>query len=526
MSERDADGDVMVKWYRNRIAQPTTNDEVYGYWLFVFGILLGILGILLYLTSYPDPGSITGEGGIALAAISLVLVMIGPVVRLPLRRTATLVSYAGALVALLAVVWFLLEYPGWRDSGMASPIITLYAFGLVLIAVGAALVPVISTRVVPPEGEAVEESDTESDPIAEPEPEADPVPVDEESADEEPVAEQPQESKARFELYEDRGGKWRWRLRHRNGNIIASGGQGYSSRQKARQGLGSVQRNAPGAETIQQEKEVEEPEEPADAPYPPGESQGTFDVYEDAAGEYRWRLVHRNGNIIADSGEGYTDQDEAEEAVERVQGYVGEAGYLRIDPAAFEVYRDAADEWRWRLLHRNGEILADCGEGYSQRTSAQDGIGSVRRLIGDEDAVEIFEDDAGEWRWRLVAENDEIVADGGEGFASERGARDSVRRVREYAPEADALDYTDAAFELYEDNAGEYRWRLVHENGNIMGDSGEGYASRTGAINGIQSVKRNAPNGEVALPGEEIDLAEGEGPDAGEGDGDETADDE
>jgi len=511
MSETEADGDVMVRWYRNRIAQPTTNDEVYGYWLFVFGILLGILGILLYLTSYPNPGSITGESGIALAAISLVLIMIGPVVRLPLRRTATLVSYAGALVGLLAVVWFLLEYPGWRASGMASPIITLYAFGLVLIAVGAALVPVISTRVVPPEGEAVED-DVVDEPVDEPvdeaavaEPEPEPVPADE-----------PQASKARFELFEDRGGKWRWRLRHRNGNIIASGGQGYSSRQKARQGLQSVQKNAPGAELIQQEKEVEEPEEPADAPYPPGESQGTFDVYEDAAGEYRWRLVHRNGNIIADSGEGYNDQDEAENAVERVQGYVSEAGYLRIDPTAFEVYRDAADEWRWRLLHRNGEILADCGEGYSQRTSAQDGIESVRRLIGEEDAVEIFEDDAGEWRWRLVAENDEIVADGGEGFASERGARDSVKRVRGYAPEASALDYTDAAFELYEDRAGEFRWRLRHENGRILGDSGEGYASRTGAINGIQSVERNAPNGEVALPGEAIELDEGDGPDAGE----------
>jgi uncharacterized protein YegP (UPF0339 family) len=515
MSETEAEGDVMVRWYRNRIAQPTTNDEVYGYWLFVFGILLGILGILLYLTSYPDPGSITGEGGIALAAISLVLVMIGPVVRLPLRRTATLVSYAGALVALLAVVWFLLEYPGWRDSGMASPIITLYAFGLVLIAVGAALVPVISTRVVPPEGEAPDEEVADETGIEDLEPEA--VPADDEPVDEEPVADQPQESKARFELYEDRGGKWRWRLRHRNGNIIASGGQGYSSRQKARQGLQSVQKNASGAELIQQEREVEEPEEPADAPYPPGESQGTFDVYEDAAGEYRWRLVHRNGNIIADSGEGYTDQDEAEDAVERVQGYVGEADYLRIDPTAFEVYRDAADEWRWRLLHRNGEILADCGEGYSERTSAQDGIESVRRLIDEEDAVEIFEDAAGEYRWRLVAENDEIVADGGQGFASERGARDSVKRVRQYAPEASALDYTDAAFELYEDNAGEYRWRLRHENGNIMGDSGEGYASRTGAINGIQSVKRNAPNGEVALPGEAVDLAEGAGPDAGEG---------
>ena len=55
-------------------------------------------------------------------------------------------------------------------------------------------------------------------------------------------------SKATFELYEDAGGQWRWRLVHTNGNIVADCGHGYSSKQKARQGLGSVTQNAPGAE--------------------------------------------------------------------------------------------------------------------------------------------------------------------------------------------------------------------------------------------------------------------------------------
>jgi uncharacterized protein YegP (UPF0339 family) len=30
-----------------------------------------------------------------------------------------------------------------------------------------------------------------------------------------------------------------------------------------------------------------------------------FEMYRDAAGEYRWRLRHDNGNVIAESGEGY-----------------------------------------------------------------------------------------------------------------------------------------------------------------------------------------------------------------------------
>ena len=54
-----------------------------------------------------------------------------------------------------------------------------------------------------------------------------------------------------------------------------------------------------------------------------------------------------------------------------------------------------------------------------------------------------------------------------------------------------------ATFELYEDKAGEYRWRLRHENGNIIADSGEGYTSKANAENGIESVKENAPDAPI-----------------------------
>ena len=49
-----------------------------------------------------------------------------------------------------------------------------------------------------------------------------------------------------------------------------------------------------------------------------------------------------------------------------------------------------------------------------------------------------------------------------------------------------------ATFELYTDKAGEYRWRLRHQNGNIIADSGEGYTTKASAINGIESVKENS----------------------------------
>jgi uncharacterized protein len=49
-----------------------------------------------------------------------------------------------------------------------------------------------------------------------------------------------------------------------------------------------------------------------------------------------------------------------------------------------------------------------------------------------------------------------------------------------------------AKFETYKDKSGEYRWKLVHTNGQIMAISGEGYKAKVNALNGIKSVKENA----------------------------------
>ena len=48
-----------------------------------------------------------------------------------------------------------------------------------------------------------------------------------------------------------------------------------------------------------------------------------------------------------------------------------------------------------------------------------------------------------------------------------------------------------AKFELYKDKAGEFRFRLKAGNGETI-LTGEGYSSKDGALNGIESVKKNA----------------------------------
>ncbi len=51
-------------------------------------------------------------------------------------------------------------------------------------------------------------------------------------------------------------------------------------------------------------------------------------------------------------------------------------------------------------------------------------------------------------------------------------------------------------FELYTDKKGEYRFRLKAGNGEVIAVS-EGYTSKASALNGIESVRRNAADGKV-----------------------------
>ena len=51
-------------------------------------------------------------------------------------------------------------------------------------------------------------------------------------------------------------------------------------------------------------------------------------------------------------------------------------------------------------------------------------------------------------------------------------------------------------FEVYTDKAGEYRFRLKARNGEIIATS-EGYKTKNSCLNGVESVKKNAPEAEI-----------------------------
>ncbi|MFB6220666.1 MAG: DUF1508 domain-containing protein [Halolamina sp.] len=538
MATEQSSDSTLRETYRTRIGEPHTDDEVTGYWLFVLGLVLGFLSILLFLGSSPRGGM--REAAIVFGGLGLILLLVGPTLRLPLRDTATRAVYAGAAIAAVGVLYFVTVFPdSWPVATGDATVITLYALGIGIIGVGAVLVPLLSRtseeevsalrRELLEMGETLEDTAADEADLAEvvadlraaladtQADEADLAALVDElrresadvQADEADLAAQLRslrDSQARFELYEDNSGEHRFRLRHRNGNIIATSGEGYTRRHNAQKGMESVRRNALGASVLRIEAEEELAEE-GEAFEPPAEteSQTTFELYEDTDGDYRWRLRHDNDNIVADSGQGYTRKRDAQQAIDRVQEYAGPGEYLRVDPVGFEIYRDADGKWRWRLLHRNGNILADGGQGYSRRRDARRAVDRIREDIDDLE-FEQYEDDAGDYRWRLTSPNGQIVADSGEGYASEAGVEDAIERVTEYAPEADALDIGWAAFEVFEDASGDYRWRLRHRNGNIMADGGQGYAEKSGAEDAVDSFKLNAPGAEME-PAEDAEAA-------------------
>ena len=54
----------------------------------------------------------------------------------------------------------------------------------------------------------------------------------------------------KFEIYTDKAGEVRWKLKATNGRQIASSGEGYKTRASLMTGIASVRKNAPEAKEV------------------------------------------------------------------------------------------------------------------------------------------------------------------------------------------------------------------------------------------------------------------------------------
>ena len=109
------------------------------------------------------------------------------------------------------------------------------------------------------------------------------------------------------------------------------------------------------------------------------------------------------------------------------------------------------------------------------------------------------------FKFDLKAGNGEVIATS-EVYAAEASCKNGIESVKKNAPIAAVEDQTvegyaaqkHPKFEIYTDKAGEFRFRLKATNGQIIAVS-EGYKAMASCQNGIESVKKNAPEAPVVV---------------------------
>ncbi|MDO8961854.1 MAG: YegP family protein [Methylophilus sp.] len=101
---------------------------------------------------------------------------------------------------------------------------------------------------------------------------------------------------------------------------------------------------------------------------------------------------------------------------------------------------------------------------------------------------EIYNDKAGEFRFRLKAGNGQTIL-ASEGYAAKSSCTNGIESVKTNAP-------NDERYERKQTTSGKHMFNLKASNGQVIGTS-ESYESASARDNGIESVKTNAPTADI-----------------------------
>lgn len=102
---------------------------------------------------------------------------------------------------------------------------------------------------------------------------------------------------------------------------------------------------------------------------------------------------------------------------------------------------------------------------------------------------ELFQSEkSSEFYFRLKAKNGQIILSS-EGYTSKAGAKNGIESVKKNS-------VSDDRFERKQTESGKWRFNLRAGNNQVIGTS-QNYASKDGMENGIESVMANAPEAEV-----------------------------
>lgn len=109
---------------------------------------------------------------------------------------------------------------------------------------------------------------------------------------------------------------------------------------------------------------------------------------------------------------------------------------------SFEIYKDKAGEYRFRLKASNGQnILAS--EGYKVKSGCINGIESVKKNAADDARYEKKETKAGKYSFNLKAANHQVIATS-QSYETAASRDNGIASVKNNAPEAKVKEILDS----------------------------------------------------------------------------------
>lgn len=104
----------------------------------------------------------------------------------------------------------------------------------------------------------------------------------------------------------------------------------------------------------------------------------------------------------------------------------------------FEVYQDKAGEYRFRLKASNGQnILAS--EGYKTKASCMNGVESVKTNAPDDSRYERKDSNSGKPMFNLKAANHQVIGTS-QLYESVASRDNGIESVKKHAPEAKVVE--------------------------------------------------------------------------------------
>lgn len=129
---------------------------------------------------------------------------------------------------------------------------------------------------------------------------------------------------------------------------------------------------------------------------PPNMGNYTVDVYEDNAGEWRWRVTERNGHIVAVPGEGYKNKSHAEDMAGRLFWYLAPRTPSTVTSAGGMIQVPAGKLY-WRLApHTSPDVAMGMGGEVKATNTVEQEIRDALKLLDNVTAAEGSEDSMGQ----------------------------------------------------------------------------------------------------------------------------------